>query len=190
MTEESQIKQEAEQKQDSSEQNNSVETSNQITELNEKIAGLEALINNLNDKLLRSLADLDNTRRRSKEDLEKASKYAISNFANDLVLVAENFYLATDNMPVEEIEKSPAIKHFADAVVMTKKELTKIFEKNGIKRIYPLGEKFNHDFHEAIARIESEDDEEIVKQVIQAGYTIGDRLIRPALVGVSVKPNS
>ena len=185
MTEESKTKQEAEQKQD-----NSGETVNQITELNEKISSLEALTNNLNDKLLRSLADLDNTRRRSKEDLEKANKYAISNFANDLVLVAENFYLATDNMPIEEIEKSPAIKHFTDAIVMTKKELTKIFEKNGIKRIYPLGEKFNHDLHEAIARIESEDDEEIVKQVIQAGYIIGDRLIRPALVGVSVKPNS
>jgi len=189
MTEESQTKQEAEQNQDNSQENSS-EAVNKITELNEKISGLEASINNLNDKLLRCLADLDNTRRRSKEDLEKANKYAISNFANDLVLVAENFYLATENMPLEEIEKSSKIKHFTDAVVMTKKELTKVFEKNGIKRVYPLGEKFNHDFHEAVARIESEDDEEIVKQVIQAGYVIGDRLIRPALVGVSVKPNS
>ena len=189
MTEESQAKPEAEQNQENSNEN-SGENSNQITELNDKISSLESLVNNLNDKLLRSLADLDNTRRRSKEDLEKAGKYAISNFANELVLVVENFYLATDNMPIEEIEKSSAIKNFADAVIMTKKELTKVFEKNGIKRIYPLGEKFDHNFHEAIARVESEDDEEVIKQVIQAGYTIGDRLIRPALVGVSVKPNS
>lgn len=188
MTEESQIKPETQENQDNSNKDSS--DNKQIAELNEKISDLESVINNLNDKLLRSLADLDNTRRRAKEDLEKANKYAISNFANDLVLVAENFYLATDNMPSEEIEKSPAIKNFTDAVIMTKKELTKIFEKNSIKRIYPLGEKFDHNFHEAIARIESEDDEEVVKQVIQAGYTIGDRLIRPALVGVSVKPNS
>jgi len=158
-----------------------------IEESKNRVQELELVINNLNDKLLRTLADSENFRRRCKEDLEKASKYAISNFASDLVTVMENFYLAVDNMPSEAIEKSPDIKHFADAVVMTKKELTKVFEKNGIKRLNPIGEKFDHNFHDAVARIESDGEEGLVVKVIQAGYLIHDRLIRPALVGVSVK---
>lgn len=158
-----------------------------IEESKNRIQELELVINNLNDKLLRTLAESENFRRRCKDDLEKTSKYAISNFANDLVLVMENFYLAVDNMPMEAIDKSPEIKHFADAIVMTKKELTKVFEKNGIKRLNPIGEKFDHNFHDAIARVESDEEEGVVVKVIQAGYLIHDRLIRPALVGVSVK---
>ncbi len=150
-----------------------------------KILDLEKAIIDLNDKLLRSLAELDNSRKRARDEVEKANKYAISNFASDLVLVVENFFLATDNAPNEEIEKSPAIKSFADAIAMTKKELMKILEKNAVTRIYPLGEKFDHHFHEALAQVESEGEEGMVVQVIQAGYKIADRLIRPALVGIS-----
>ena len=144
-----------------------------------KILDLEKAIIDLNDKLLRSLADLDNSRKRAREEMEKTSKYAISNFASDLVLVVENFFLATDNAPIEEIEKSPAIKNFADAIIMTKKELVKI------QYIYYYLFKFDHHFHEALAQVESEGEEGIVVQVIQAGYKIADRLIRPALVGIS-----
>jgi molecular chaperone GrpE len=161
-----------------------------IEESKNRIQELELVINNLNDKLLRTLADSENFRRRCKEDLDKANKYAVSNFAGDLVTVMENFYLAVDNMPNEAIEKTPEIKHFADAIIMTKKELTKVFEKNGIKRLNPLGEKFDHNFHDAVARIESEGEEGLVVKVIQAGYLIHDRLIRPALVGVSVKSSA
>ncbi len=170
-------------------ENNSVETpaeANPAQEPDNKIAELEEQNKNLNDKFLRLAAELDNTRRRSREEVEKASKYAVSNFAGDLVLVVENFYLASDNLPVEEIEKSAAIKHFVEAMVMTKKELTKTLEKHSIKRIYPLNEKFDHNFHEAISQVPAGEGEEsgVVKQVIQAGYTIGERLIRPALVAV------
>lgn len=150
-----------------------------------KIVELEKAIIELNDKLLRSLAELENSRRRARDEVEKTSKYAISNFANDLVVVVENFFLATDNAPQDEIEKNPAIKNFADAVFMTKKELVKVLEKNSIIRIYPLGEKFNHNFHEALSQIESDGEEGVVVKVIQAGYKIADRLIRPALVGIS-----
>lgn len=173
--------------QDQPETREEAASSPQAEELNKKITDLETALTSTNDKLLRSLADLDNTRRRSKEEVEKASKYAISNFVNDLVLVAENFYLAFDNVKEDEINSSPAFKHFSDAMLMTKKELTKILEKNQVKRIYPLGAKFDHNFHEAISHAPSEDEEDIVKQVIQAGYSIGDRLIRPALVVVSSK---
>ena len=153
--------------------------------LEEKIAELEQKNSELNDKLLRALAELDNVRRRSREEIEKSAKFAISNFAADLVVVVENFFLASDNAPKEEIEKIPAIKNYADAIVMTEKELLKVLEKNQVKRISPLNQKFDHNFHEAIAQVESEAKEGLVVQVVQAGYSIADRLIRPALVGVA-----
>ncbi len=161
------------------------ESSDPLEIANKKISELENKSAELNDKLLRTLAELDNVRRRSREELEKTSKYAISGFVSDLVLVAENFFLVCDNAPQDKIDASPEIKHFADAVEMTKKELLKILEKNQVKRIFPLNQKFDHHFHEAIAYIDSDVEEGSVAQVVQAGYAIGDRLIRPALVGVS-----
>ena len=151
----------------------------------EKIAELEQKNSELNDKILRCLAELDNVRRRSREEIEKSAKFAISNFVGDLVVVAENFFLASENAPKAEIEKNPAIKNYADAIAMTEKELLKVLEKNQVKRIFPLNQKFDHNFHEAIARVESEAEEGLVVQVVQAGYSIADRLIRPALVGVA-----
>jgi len=151
----------------------------------QKISELEEKLAKANDQILRGMAELENTRRRARDELDKTSKFAISNFISELVLPIETFFLVCDNAPKDQIEKSPEIKHFADAVDMTKKELMKILEKNQVRRISPLNEKFDHNFHEAIAHIESDKDEGVVVQVIQAGYTIGDRLIRPALVGVS-----
>ena len=166
------------QNQQQAEQNNNEDSATKIAELEQKVT-------DLNDKLLRTLAELDNVRRRSREELEKSAKFAISGFVSDLVLVVENFFLASDNAPKAEIEKNPAIKNYADAIVMTEKELLKVLEKNQVKRIYPLNQAFDHNFHEAITQIESEAEEGTVVQVIQAGYSIADRLIRPALVGVA-----
>ena len=153
----------------------------------EKIAELEQKNSELNDRLLRSLAELDNVRRRSREEIEKSAKFAISGFVGELVLVVENFFLACDNSPQEEIEKNSLVKNFADAVFMTKKDLLKILEKNQVKRIFPLNEKFDHNFHEAVSHVESDAEEGAVIQVVQAGYSIADRLIRPALVVVAKK---
>ena len=166
------------------EQNQSQENQNE-----KKLLELEEEKQVLNDKLLRLAAELDNTRKRSREEIDKANKYAISNFANDLVLVVENFYLASDNLVQEEIDKSPSIKHFVEAMLMTKKELIKTLEKYNIKRIYPLGEKFDHNYHEAISQIPATEGEEegTIKQVVQAGYSIAERLIKPALVVVLTK---
>jgi len=90
-------------------------------------------------------------------------------------------------MPKEEVAQNDKIQNFADAIIMTKKELLKTLEKYQISRIYPLNEKFDHNLHEAISRIPDDGEENIVKQVIQAGYKISDRLIKSALVAVSVK---
>ncbi|MCE3255117.1 MAG: molecular chaperone GrpE [Rickettsiaceae bacterium] len=169
------------------EQTQTEERPNQNQELEAKISKLEEANKSLNDSFLRLAAELENTRKRNREELEKANKYAVSNFAGDLVLVVENFYLASENLPAEDVEKSPSVKHFADAMIMTKKEMVKVLEKYGIKRIYPLEEKFDHNYHEAISQLPAAEGEEggVVKQVIQAGYIIGDRLIRPALVVVT-----
>ncbi len=159
---------------------NEPQINNEINNLNQEIASLK-------DKNLRLLAELDNIRRRSKEDIEKTAKYAISNFASDLVPSIENFFLASSNAPIEELEKTTNLKNYHQAIDMTHKELIKTLQKNNITRIYPIKEKFNHNLHEAISRIESKEEEGIVLQVIQAGYQIGERLIKPALVSVSKK---
>lgn len=150
-----------------------------------KIQELEQKNTELNDKLLRNLAEIENIRKRAREESDKASKYAISGFVSDLVVVCENFFMAQENSPKNEIENNSLIKNYATAIEMTQKELLKVLEKNNVKRIFPLNQDFDHNFHEAIAHIESDLKEGSVVQVIQAGYSIAERLIRPALVGVA-----
>lgn len=199
MSEKQQNQQESTQNQQETQDQNNVESTNNnqqqehqqssINPLEIKAAELEKKNADLNDKLLRSLAELDNVRRRSKEELEKASKYAISNFVSELVVVVENFFLAEENSPKTEIEENPAIQNYAQAISMTKKELLKILEKYQVQRICPLNEKFDHNFHEALSQVESEAEEGTVINVIQSGYSISGRLIRPALVAVA-KPKA
>lgn len=131
--------------------NNQQASNNQADNLLLKIAELEQKNNELNDKLLRTLAEVDNVRRRSREELEKTSKFAISNFVSELVVIVENFLMASSNAPNDEIDKIPAIKNYATAITLTEKELLKILEKNQVKRIFPLNEKFDHNLHEAIS---------------------------------------
>jgi molecular chaperone GrpE len=150
-----------------------------------EIDALNKKLTELNDRLLRTLAELENTRRRSREDLEKSNKYAVSKFASDLIPVMENFYLAMSSLPEEEVAGNEKVKGFYDGIKMTQSELNKAFEKHGIVRIYPIGEAFNHDLHQAIAQVPSDEKEGTVVQVLQAGYVINDRLLRPALVGVA-----
>ncbi len=168
-------------------ENQALINNQKLSELEEKLQNKEKELSELNDKLLRTLAELDNVRRRGKEELEKCAKYAITGFVSDLVLVAENFFLAGKNTPTQELESSATLKNYSQAVLMTEKELMKVLEKNQVRRINPLGEQFDHNFHEAIAQIESEEEEGKVLAVVQAGYAISDRLIRPALVSVAKK---
>lgn len=151
----------------------------------EKILQLENKVKELNDQLLRSLAELENVRRRSREELEKSSKFAITNFVSELVVIVENFLMASQNAPQQQIDQYPEIKNYATAILLTEKELLKILEKNQVVRIFPLNQKFDHNFHEAISFVESDQEEGSILQVIQAGYTIANRLIKPALVVVA-----
>ena len=170
--------------------NNSNNSSTFESVFKEKINQLDKKNSELNEQLLRTIAELENVRRRSREELEKASKFAITNFVSELVVIVENFLMASQNAPQQQIDQYPEIKNYATAILLTEKELLKILEKNQVARIFPLNQKFDHNFHEAISFVESDQEEGSILQVIQAGYTIANRLIKPALVVVAKAKSS
>jgi molecular chaperone GrpE len=150
------------------------------------IEGKEAEIAALKDQALRALAETENTRRRAERELADMSKYAVTGFARDLVSVLENLQRAVDSIPAEMKEAQPAVANLAIGVEMTLKELLGVFNRQGIERLDPMGQKFDHNLHQAIAQIDTPDAEAgTVVQVLQAGYKIHDRLLRPAMVGVA-----
>ena len=158
---------------------------NEEKKLKAKIEELEEENKKTKETLMRTLAELDNTRKRAIEENEKTAKYAISKFAEDLIPVMEDFYLAFDNVKKDDLCDDKIAKNFFDGIVLTQNELKKVFERNGLLRIFPLNENFNPDLHNAIMQVEYDGEEGKVVQVMQAGYTIKNRLLRPALVGVS-----
>ncbi len=150
---------------------------------------LEEEVQSLKDQLLRALAETENIRKRSEKSTEEALKYAATSFAKDIINVLENLYRAEESITGEDFGDNQKLKGFIEGVAITKRECVQVFERHGIKRVYPMGEKFDHNYHQAIAQIPDENQEPgIVIQVLQAGYTLKDRLLRPALVGVTTKP--
>lgn len=149
-------------------------------------AEYEAKLAEAKDQLLRAMAETENVRRRAQRDVEETGKYAVTGLARDLITVAENLYLALRSIPQEEREEEGLLKSLADGVDMTLRDLLATFERQGIKRIDPIGEKFNHHQHQAVSQVEDPGKEpNTILHVMQAGYTIGDRLLRPAMVVVS-----
>lgn len=140
----------------------------------------------LNNKLLLLAADYDNYRKRAHKEKEESARYSISKFASEMIDVLENLYRAEDSINTEELDANPTLKQIFTGVELTKKSLLDVLTKHGIVRVYPLGAPFDHNFHQAIAEVPSTTHQngEIV-QVIQAGYLLHDRLIRPALVAVA-----
>ncbi len=140
----------------------------------------------LRDQLLRSVAETDNVRKRAERDREEISKYAVSKFAGDMVSVLENLKRASESIPLEAREQDAQLKNLGEGVDLTLQELLATFERYGIRRLDPMGEKFDHNFHQAVAQAPRPDVAPgIVIQVVQAGYVIADRLLRPAMVVVS-----
>ena len=175
--------------------NQNIETLDlEITDLKKQINQLEQQQQQKDQeyqKLLRIIAENENIKRKLKEEVDKTSKFAIQNFVSDLVPIIENFFLAANNPPSQENQEWSLIKSFIDAMFMTQKDLLKILEKNQVTRINPINQAFDLNYHEAIAQIEDGNHEEgTIINVIQAGYKIADRLIKPALVAVAKKPNS
>lgn len=143
----------------------------------------------LNKQVMVLAADYDNYRKRVAKDIEETTKYSISKFAKDLIDVLENLHRAEESINVDDLEANKTLKQIFTGVELTKKSLIDIFERYGIVRIDPLNEPFNHDFHQAITEVATTTHASgIVVQVIQAGYTLHGRLIRPALVAVAKAP--
>tara|TARA_Y100001934_G_scaffold89200_1_gene110607 strand:- start:6948 stop:7601 length:654 start_codon:yes stop_codon:yes gene_type:complete len=148
--------------------------------------GPEAEIADLKDKLLRALAENENTIRRAKREREDTAKYATANFARDMLTVSDNLGRAIEAIPESLQTADDTIKAFLEGINLTSRELLGLLERHGIKKISPLGEKFDHDQHEALFEIPTSDEEPgTVVQVIEDGFMIYDRLLRPAKVGVS-----
>lgn len=149
----------------------------------------EEEIKKLKDMYLRAMAETENVRARAKRDMEDTAKYAVTRFARDMVNIIENLDRASASIPPETRTANPVLKQVGEGIDMTMSELLGIFERNGIKRISPAGEKFDHNYHQAVSQIPNTDTAPgTVMQVLQAGYTLHDRLLRPAMVTVAATP--
>ena len=152
----------------------------------QEIASLKSQIEILQDKLLRTIAESDNTRKRLEKLIEEAKDYAIFSFAKDLLSVNDNLSRALEHKPQNTEGDLASI---ITGVEMTKNELTSILKKHGLESIEPLlGEKFDYNIHHAISQVVSDEyDQDSIIGIMQSGYKIKDRLIRPAIVQVSKK---
>jgi len=154
----------------------------------ERIAALETELADTRDRLLRALAETENVRRRAQREREDTQKYAVSGFARDLLSTADNLRRALDSVPEAEI-KDAHTRSLLDGVGATERELLSVFERHGIRRIDPKGERFDHNFHQAVFEAERPDAPAgTVIEVLQPGYVVHDRLLRPAMVGVAKAP--
>jgi molecular chaperone GrpE len=151
----------------------------------ERIATLEAELGEEHDRLLRALAEAENTRRRAQRERVDAEKYSVGRFAEGLLSVADNLRRALDSLPEAEA-KDDRTKSLLAGVAATERELLAAFERHGLKRIDAMGEKFDHNLHQAVFEAENTGRPAgTVVEVLQPGYLLHDRLLRPAMVGVA-----
>lgn len=147
---------------------------------------LTAEVAELKDQVLRALAETENVRRRLQREKEEGVKYAAAGLAKDMLSVADNLRRALDSAAPAALDESEPLKALHDGVELVARELDTVFERAGIKRIEPVGEKFDHDYHEAMFEVPDTDQPSgTVVQLLQPGYVMHGRLLRPALVGVA-----
>jgi molecular chaperone GrpE len=141
----------------------------------------------LKDRSLRVAAEMENLRRRTARDVHDARSYAIANFARDMLSVSDNLRRALDAIPPEARESGDAgLKSLAEGVELTERAMLAALERHGVKKLNPEGEKFDPNFHQAMFEVPNPDvPANTVVQVVQEGYSIGDRVLRPAMVGVA-----
>jgi molecular chaperone GrpE len=148
-------------------------------------AELQAEVAKLKDQLLRALAEQENIRRRAQREREDAVKYAAQKFAGDLLSAADNLRRALDSAPATAAQDE-LTRTLLAGVAATERELLGAFEKHGIRRIDPAGEKFDHNLHQAMFELENTGKPAgTIVQVLQPGYVLQDRLLRAAMVGVA-----
>ena len=150
--------------------------------LEEMIRQAELKAEEHHDAWLRAKAETENVRRRAQEDIAKASKFAVERFAGELLAVK-------DSLEAALAADTPSVESMKAGTELTLKQLVAAFEKSGLKEINPLGEKFDPNFHQAISMVDSDQEANTVVTVLQKGYLIAERVLRPALVMVA-KPKA
>jgi len=153
--------------------------------LEERLVRAEAELAETKDRLLRALAETENVRRRAERERADAARYGGANLAKELLNVADNLRRALDSMPAEQA-MDDRTRTLLQGVGATERELLAAFERAGIRRVDPLGERFDHNLHQAMFEVESSGQPPgTIVQVLQPGYVMHDRLLRPAMVGVA-----
>tara|TARA_Y100001958_G_C21119377_1_gene463945 strand:- start:18 stop:605 length:588 start_codon:yes stop_codon:yes gene_type:complete len=163
-----------------------------ITDNKNKEVPVEVKLKETEDKLLRSLAEIENQRRRFEKEIKDAFEFGSFNFAKESLAILDNLDRAKNAIKNDEILKSNKdLDKFLNNISIIEKDLINIFEKNRIKKIEAKGKKFDPNLHQAMAEIEDDkSDVGTIIQEIQPGYMLGERLLRPALVGVAKKKDS
>jgi len=158
----------------------------------DELAALRAEAAEFKDRMLRALADAENTRRRAERDKQDASQYAITKFARDVLSVADNFQRAIEALPADaRANLSPQAKSVIEGVEATERQLLATLERHGVKPIDTSDGRFDPNLHQAIAEVPGEGKPPgSIVSVVQIGYVIGDRLLRPAMVTVARKDDA
>ena len=154
---------------------------------NNPVAVLEAQVAELRDKFLRAVAETENVRKRAERDIADERVYGITGFARDVLAVADNLARTLDAVAAEARSSAEGpLKALLEGVELTDRELQKALAKNGIRRIDPQGEKFDPNFHQAVFEVpDANVPAGMVAQVVQPGYAVGNRVLRPAMVRVA-----
>lgn len=140
----------------------------------------------LKDRALRGAAEMENLRRRTARELQDARSYAVANFARDMLSVSDNLRRALDAVSEEAKAADPNLTALVEGVEMTERSMLSTLERHGVKKLDPEGEKFDPHFHQAMFEVPNPDvAANTVVQVVQSGFSIGERVLRPAMVGVS-----
>lgn len=152
-----------------------------------EIAALKDEVAASKDRLLRLAAEMENLRKRTEREKAEATLYAATNFARDLLSVSDNLGRALQALPAEERDRAgEAEQNLISGVEVTERELLQVFQRHGIRKLETVGQKFDPNYHQAIFEVPtSEKPPGIVMQELQPGYAVGDRCLRPAMVGVS-----
>lgn len=152
-----------------------------------RIAELEKEHAEMKDQLLRTVAEMENLRRRTEKEVRDAKQFSVASFARDMLAVADNLRRGQEAVSEEvRVAAEGDLKALLDGTAMTEREMLKTLEKHGVKKLNPQGEKFDPNYHQAMFEVQNPDvPNNSVFQVVQAGYVIGTRVLRPAMVGVA-----
>ena len=161
-----------------------------INDVNDDNLKLNEEIENLREEKLRLLAEMENLRKRFEKNKIDSIKYGNLNLARDMLVLGDNLSRALDAISLDE-NKSESFNKLIDGLKIVQKEFITILEKQGVKKIESINKKFDHNYHQAMLEVETDEfNEGYVVKEIQSGFTMHDRLLRPSMVGVSKKPKN